>query len=457
MQRRDALRALSLAALPGLLSACGGGSDAAVPIANLMSIESFKSERSHYYVGETAMVTAVFKGGSGRIEPGDIVAASGIPMEIAVLAASASLRLVVSAGGKSIERELHLTVVYRSTFQALSMGFSRTQHVTAQDSRGHLLVIGGEDNMPSMPSQVFAFDPFTERFSAAGALLTGRRRHTATALADGTVLVFGGIRDTASAPFAERFDSRSGSSRATGSQPLWNRMDHSATLLADGRVFLAGGNVFGESRSSNIIDIYDPAADAFSRLTSALLVGRRGHSATRVNDDTILIHGGTTADGAMAPPELFSLKTQTSSLVLPPLEARARVEHAAVRLNNGDVVVLGGEDYTMGDAIDTVLRFSTPAKAYTSTTQLQLGRARMAAVALTDGRVLVSGGSSRFFSVGVASTELYLPASNSTASGPSMAEARMLHTSDLLVTGKVLIVGGTRENQELAATAELFR
>lgn len=455
MQRRDALRTLSFAIVPGLLAACGGGHGAST-IDNVLSIESFKSERSHYDVGETATVTAIFKGGTGRIEPGGIVVASGVPTEIRFLAATANLRLVVGTGGKSIERELTLAVAYRNTFQTLSMGFARTRHVTAEDSRRHLLVIGGVDGEPSLPSQVFAFDPFAERFALAGALLTGRLHHTATALADGTVLVFGGVRGIPAAPFAERFDPRNGISRATGSQPLWNRTDHSATLLADGRVFLAGGAVSGESPASSSIDIYDPAADRFSQLASQLLVGRRGHSATRVNDDTILIHGGSTAEGAMAPPELHSLKTQTSSLVLPPVEARARVEHAAVRLDNGDVVVLGGEDYATGDRIDTVLRFSASASAYTATIQLQLGRARMAAVALTDGRVLVSGGSSTSYSLGVAATEFYLPSSNSAATGPSMAGARMLHTSDLLVTGKVLIVGGTRENLALAATAELF-
>lgn len=69
MQRRDAMRPLSLVALPDVLTACGGGGGGCGASGGTV-IETFGSDRSFYYVGDTALVTAVFYRGAGRIEPG---------------------------------------------------------------------------------------------------------------------------------------------------------------------------------------------------------------------------------------------------------------------------------------------------------------------------------------------------------------------------------------------------
>jgi hypothetical protein len=78
----------------------------------------------------------------------------------------------------------------------------------------------------------------------------GRADHTATGLADGTVLVAGGPGPGAS---AEIYDPATGTFSPTGSMAT-GRIYHTATGLADGTVLVAGG--YGALASA---EIYDPA------------------------------------------------------------------------------------------------------------------------------------------------------------------------------------------------------
>jgi hypothetical protein len=118
-----------------------------------------------------------------------------------------------------------------------SMNEGRSGHTATLLVDGTVLIIG-----------TFAtaelFDPGTGTFSAVGELLTPRcGQATATLRSDSTVLVAGGRscgRGAASRPMAELFAPESRGFLATGAL-ITARDGHSATRLADGSVLVTGG------------------------------------------------------------------------------------------------------------------------------------------------------------------------------------------------------------------------
>ncbi|MEO6059490.1 MAG: kelch repeat-containing protein [Candidatus Limnocylindria bacterium] len=139
---------------------------------------------------------------------------------------------------------------------------ARSLHSATLLADGKVLVAGGHD-----PGEAFAsaelYDSSSGTWSAIGSLTTARTGHTATLLADGTVLVAGGnISAELGAPLAsaELYDPSTGSWSATGSMTT-TRSGHTATLLADGTVLVAGGQ--GPSPSFDVLasaELYDPSS-----------------------------------------------------------------------------------------------------------------------------------------------------------------------------------------------------
>jgi hypothetical protein len=128
---------------------------------------------------------------------------------------------------------------------------SRSRHTATLLQDGRVLVAGGSDG--DQPSNwVDLYDPATGAWTPAANLGEYRRRHTATLLPDGSVLVAGGD-DASQTPFATRDTSeiyRPSAGTWTPAAPLATpRTAHTATLLADGTILLAfgqGGDVVTE-------------------------------------------------------------------------------------------------------------------------------------------------------------------------------------------------------------------
>lgn len=142
------------------------------------------------------------------------------------------------------------------------------------------------------------YDPSTHSFSATGPMASpeyayGMFWHTATALEDGTVLVTGGADDMSCAGFnsSEIYDPNSNSFRTAGSM-LTGRDIHTATLLRDGRVLITGGGsgwCGGGSLAS--AELFDPSTQSYADAGN-MNVKRTGHTATLLQDGTVLLAGG---------------------------------------------------------------------------------------------------------------------------------------------------------------------
>ena len=118
-------------------------------------------------------------------------------------------------------------------------------------ANGQVLFAGGE--VMARLSNAEIYDPAAETFAKTASMSMSRVWHTLSALPDGTVLVAGGETDACSGrscvfagsvDSAELYDPSAGSFVSTGEMTV-ARETHTATLLADGRVLVAGGVAYG--------------------------------------------------------------------------------------------------------------------------------------------------------------------------------------------------------------------
>jgi hypothetical protein len=209
---------------------------------------------------------------------------------------------------------------------------------------GKVLIVGANTTSGDLVAELY--DPTSGTFSDTGSTTTLRTRHTATLLTSGQVLIAGGGTAT-----AELYNPTSGTFTATAGEMTEPRSGHTATLLgaADG---VQNGYVLiiGTDRSA---ELYEPSTQTFARVGSLpSLIGFSGwrNTASLRNDGTVLAAGGSTETrcgrfggfgpvsrngGALFAPESDGF-TVTGSL------NTARDGHTATVLQDGTVLVVGG-------------------------------------------------------------------------------------------------------------------
>ncbi len=181
--------------------------------------------------------------------------------------------------------------------------------------------------------------------------------------------------------------------------------------------------------------------------SATMNVARASHSATRLQDGTVLIAGGENAGGALNSAEIYSPATQlfslTGSLV------SARTEHTATLLADGRVLISGG--LHGGTPLDSTEIFDPVAGSFGAGPSMTQARSGHTATALSDGRILVVGGNAG------GSAEIFNPSSmNFTALSGSLATPRWFAGTALLQDGTVLIAGGADFSGSVLKSVEVF-
>ncbi len=425
------------------LAACGGGGDGGnAPPADAPRL---LADRSAVHVGEQVTLTASFRGGSARIEPGLGAVSSGVPLRSPVLDRDTVFELVVEAPGQPAQRRsLAVSVSYRDRYAATGSAFAASQHTAVAAADGSVLLIGGSRGESTLSDAIDRFDPATGRVQRIGTLGAGRAAHKATRLADGRILLTGGLFSDTDWRRAELVDERTGQSTPAGAMSV-ARVDHAALLLTDGRVLVSGGYASGERAPLGISDsaeLWDPATRQFRRLGVRMSQGRAAHTMTLLADGRVLIAGGYSAAADYRFAEVFDPQTERFT---PVAEAQAlRANHLAQRQADGRVLILGGETVSAGsDAIlplASVLRFDPASGRFETVKPLAVPRTWAAGVPLPSGALLLFGGQQAMPHYS-ASAERYDPATGGQLIAALDGE-RALHSATRLADGRVLLAGG---------------
>jgi hypothetical protein len=329
------------------------------------------------------------------------------------------------------------------TFTAVAdMNEARGDHTATLLYNGKVLLAGGlsSASRASTPSGAELYDLSTGIFTTTGSMITPRTGHTATLLADGRVLIAGGLAGTS----AELYDPSTGTFTATGDMMIPQLGWHTADLLDNGKVLISG---------PGSAQLYDPVAGTFA-LTVAYAEPLPGggapswlETATLLSDGRVLLTGGT---DAAAWTEVYDPRVDAFSITGNP---RAWDDvWTATLLPNGKVLFVGNED---GDGLHADAEVYDPATGTFSDVGPAMDPHEYAAAALLpDGTVLITGG--QLPVNGDAASELFVPAAGTFSGAGNMIMPRFEHTATLLPDGTVLIAGGYSLWPSSTASAELY-
>ncbi len=359
-----------------------------------------------------------------------------------------------------------------------SMTGARAENTATLLANGKVFIAGGVNGSSSVPLAALAttelFDPATSAFSSAGTMTTPRAQFTASLLGAGTnsgdVLLAGGFADASSntgLDSAELYNPTAGTFTATNGAMTEVRVDHTATVLQNGQVLLTGGRTgTGTGQVSATAELYNPATGTFAA-TGSMTTPRWNHTATLLNNGSVLIAGGRTTAGTYLDTAEIYNPTSATFTAVPGTMSSPREAHTATLLDDGTVLLVGGGDATSGFLTVTGSADIYDPKTNTLsqlTASLSVPRAYHTATQLTDGTVLIAGGgNSSDPSVGefqaLSSVEIYDPILQTFSFAASLNFGRGYQTATLINAGAVLTEGGfngTNTDYTILASAELY-
>ncbi len=316
------------------------------------------------------------------------------------------------------------------------------------------------------------FSPASGDFIGLSQMSSPRANHTATLLADGTLLMAGGHSSALSIlataelydPHTATFSPVRGSKTCPGGPGcmVQARELHTATRLRDGRVLITGGQS-ETAPSLASAELYDPATQTFTA-TGNMTSPRLLHTAILLPTGDVLIFGGLSSRTTVATTaELYHPATGTFTLTSgnPVTPRRAGT---AILLNNGSVLITGAG---VNGAVTSAEIYDPASQTFTPTGNMQVPRLSNTATLLASGQVLIAGGRNGVPSANLASAELYDPNTRTFTllSGAGvcpgtpgcLTAARSSHTATLLLNGKVLLAGGMEtDNETSLGSTDIF-
>jgi hypothetical protein len=307
------------------------------------------------------------------------------------------------------------------------MKIARQQHAAALIAgcncaeEGDVLITGGRniDNNNGLNSAEL-YNPTTQQFTSVGKMNKFRFLHTATAFANGNVLIAGGDNNETAEIYCLSVGGVCTNSSLGTFVPLHNNTidcglpsDNCSTGAANaavplldardrGEILVSGGSgppspTLGFRDSNTIASLF--SSDGSFMSTAPLQVPLVGHTATAFSDGTVLIAGGQNASAAgfsISNTELFDPTSRTFSPGPSDVLPYGRYLHTATPLNGGSqVLVTGGATGVAGGLIATnsAELYDTSGGVYLPLESMNQAREGGTATLLTDGTALIAGGS----------------------------------------------------------------
>ena len=364
---------------------------------------------------------------------------------------------LMSTDGRTLRNERHsnfftvtrvspLSILRPDQFKPVgdAMAEGRAAHSAIRLADGRVLLAGGLRDYVAYATGGDLFDPFSDQFTPAGSQLNVQRAfHPCVLLPNGALLV-GGSGATGALSSTEAFVSGT-SQFLRGPQMLEERDYVAAVTLKDGRVFVTGGLRYVPQGAlySDTAEIYDPAGGPFRFTANPPLARRAGHTATVLSDGRVLIVGGLSG-GASTPvsAEIFDPVTETFTATSAPPTAHRQLHTATLLGSDGRVLLVDGGFGQLEMYVPALDGFY-PAGGASSVT-----RTGATASLLPDGRVMILGGlrDPGGLSVALDSIDLWVPegGDNGTVYRAStvLPDPRYGHTATTLHDDRVLIAGG---------------
>lgn len=278
---------------------------------------------------------------------------------------------------------------------------------------------------------------------------------------------------------AANTSSATGGSTPGGAAPVGNfssapaittaRAQFTATTLTDGRVLITGG-----SDGQGVVvtsELFDPVANAWTEAqtltgtpndgfmmdpTNTFQTGRYLHTATRLNNGSVLIAGGLGVErrNAQGQPVFEPLKTayifdpQTNKFTPVAQMPESRGWHRAALLSNGSVLITGGLGAQMTSLTSAVV--FDPATGAWTTASPAADKHTWGGLVTTQGQTILVGGADvvqgqqglQIAGLPATRVERFDPAGNAFTAGSNNAADVIFPGVNAISSGKALFAGG---------------
>lgn len=237
-----------------------------------------------------------------------------------------------------------------------------------------------------------------------------------------------------------------------------SRYQHSATLLNDGTVLIAGGvscPSAGSCTYLNSAELYNASAGTIS--STGGMTAARSAPAVLLGNGKVLVAGGYSCDSngncsSLSSAEIYDPAAGTFSSA--GTMTVARDGHTMTMLNNGQVLIAGGETCTSATlcvALNTAELYNPALGTFTATGNLNKARFNASAVRLSTGQVFIAGGfdGTNYISSG----EQYDAATGTFVFNGTLHTPRAGATITVLDNIQVMVAGGTTCNTPSCPTA----
>ncbi len=311
------------------------------------------------------------------------------------------------------------------------MGIARAKHTATLLADGTVLVTGGASSgSVAKTSSTEFYDPVANTWTAGPTMSILRAFHTATRLPSGKVLIVG------TGMPVDVYDPTTKAITPVAPLPA-PRNGHTAVLLASGKVLIAGGESCTAAGTCTLLadaTMYDPAKDTWTPTTTSMATARKEHTMTLLGAPSagfVLVAGGVGTSGStLNGVELYNPTTDSWSSVAPLVKA---LSDQAATLVGGTVLVTGGLSGTV--AQQTTMLYDVAKDSWKLQKPLAAPRNGHVSFALASGKVLVAGGT-------VATGELVDPVLNVVTEGGTMGTTQQRPSAEQLADGRVLVSGG---------------
>ncbi|HET8869142.1 MAG TPA: kelch repeat-containing protein [Aquabacterium sp.] len=341
-----------------------------------------------------------------------------------------------------------------SRYSRLSLPTPVSSHTALSLGGTQVAIFGGSRADTVLSASVDYFDAATGHWTTQGEMSTGRSESCVVQVSSTVFFVHGGNRSLNGSQTAEWFDTATGVTEPAVASP--SRLYHTATVLADGRILVAGG-VSSEGYAGGVsptLELWDPSDHSWRYAAQPMIQARHAHTATLMPDGKVLLTGGYSATGMASSAELFDPATETTQLISSALLGRAG--HGCVLLSNGDVLIAGGEmagTQTQAASPGAVRLVSGTWAVEALTSVPALGWVGASVAANAQGQLIFFGGQDA--TTHAVAGAVSIGASTGMQALESMPEARQWHSVTRLGSGQLLILGGERDGA-LFSSALIF-